>query len=177
MDDRPVLPSDHWQEPDFLLADIVSFMANKLEVGLGITLMCRGAVYTGTLVGEREFLRQANDLLKTLVRDSLPGASRAELKEVDSAFIYDRLFEDQYVDPNAPDDEAADAYHPQPIRFLHLQDPVIIYPGSTISFTESALPIMRIRLTEIDGWMMGRITIFAPEHRDRGGMPDSGFIQ
>lgn len=160
-----------------MLADIVSFMANKLEVGLGITLMCRGAVYTGTLVGEREFLRQANDLLKALVRDSLPSASRADLREVDAAFIYDQLFEDQYADSDVSGDQATDASRSQPIRFLHLQSPVIIYPGSTISFTESALPIMRIRLTEIDGWMMGRITIFAPEHRDRSGMPDSGFIQ
>jgi hypothetical protein len=38
---------------------------------------------------------------------------------------------------------------------------VIIYPGSTISFSDSPLPIMRIQLNAIDGWMLGRITVMA----------------
>ena len=59
-----------------------------------------------------------------------------------------------------------------PIRHLHLKDPVIIYPGSTLSFVDSALPILRIRLAAVDGWMLGRISVIS----DDDELPDVGFL-
>ena len=49
------------------------------------------------------------------------------------------------------------------IRHLHLKDPVIVFPHGILSLTESPLPIMRIRLTTIDGWLMGRMAIMDGE--------------
>ena len=51
---------------------------------------------------------------------------------------------------------------------------MLIYPGATLSFTESALPILRIRLAAIDGWMLGRISVIADDDDDV--LPDVGFI-
>jgi hypothetical protein len=83
------------------------------------------------------------------------------------------MVEDNYPPEDAADDEDAppDA---APIRHLHLKDPVIIYPGSTLSFMDSALPILRIRLAAVDGWMLGRISLISEDDED--DLPDVGFI-
>jgi hypothetical protein len=69
-----------------------------------------------------------------------------------------------------------EAFEVQPVRYLHLRDPVIIYPGATMSFQESPLPIMRIRLTEVEGWMLGRIMVMT-HHDEDETLPRGGFIQ
>jgi hypothetical protein len=67
--------SAFWQEPDFLLSDLVSLMANKADSQMGITLMVKGAILTGTLVGERDYLRRVNDMFKRMARVSLAKPS------------------------------------------------------------------------------------------------------
>ena len=69
---------------------------------------------------------------------------------------------------------AGDRFDVGNIRHLHLKDPVIIYPGATLSFMDSALPILRIRLAAVDGWMLGRISVIADDDDDE--LPDVGFI-
>ena len=49
--------NDFWQEPDFLLADLVSGFVNKGGMELGITLFVKGLVLTGTLTSEQEYLK------------------------------------------------------------------------------------------------------------------------
>ena len=172
--------SAYWQEPDFLLTDLVSLLANRLESDMGITLMIKGAILTGTLVSEREYLATLNNLFKTMARGSATKPTREQLEVIDEAFGFDELTEDSYperAEVNAEDgdeDDDEDAgFGGSPIRHLHLKDPVIIYPGSTLSFTESLLPILRIRLITIDGWMLGRITVM----RDDDEIPDIGLLQ
>jgi hypothetical protein len=167
---------DYWREPDFLLRDVVSFMANKMNSNLGITLMVRGAIMTGTLVGEREYLAGVNDLFKRMARENLTKPTREDLESIDEAFNYDAMTEDIYPGDDTVDDED-EAFEPQPVRYLHLRDPVIIYPGATMSFQESPLPIMRIRLTEVEGWMLGRIMVMAHPDLDDDTLPRGGFIQ
>jgi hypothetical protein len=161
--------SAYWQEPDFLLADLVSFLANKLETELGMTLMSRGAILSGTLVSEREYLATLNTMFKTLARDAVTKAPPQDADSLEDVFGFDDLAEDQYSEDAG--DEAE--FQASPIRHLHLKDPVLIYPGSTISFTESALPIIRLRLTSIDGWMLGRVQVT----HDNDDIPDFGLIQ
>ena len=162
--------SAYWQEPDFLLADLVSLMANKADSQMGITLMVKGAIMTGTLVGEREYLRRINEMFKRMARESLAKPTKEDLASIDESFGFDEMVEDSYPPEDAPEDENADA-DAAPIRHLHLKDPVIIYPGSTLSFMESALPILRIRLAAVDGWMLGRISMISDDE-----LPDVGFI-
>jgi hypothetical protein len=148
--------SAFWQEPDFLLSDLVSLMANKADSQMGITLMVKGAILTGTLVGERDYLRRVNDMFKRMARETLAKPSKEDLAEIDEAFGFDEMVEDNYPPEGAEDDENALPPDAAPIRHLHLKDPVIIYPGSTLSFMDSALPILRIRLAAVDGCLPAR---------------------
>ncbi len=169
--------SAYWQEPDFLLTDLVSLLANRSDSQMGITLMVKGAILTGTLVGEREYLRRVNDMFKRMARETLSKPTKEELTSIDEAFGFDELIEDDYPEPGEEDEDdesvESSAHEASPIRHLHLKDPVIIYPGSTLSFMDSALPILRIRLATIDGWMLGRISVIADDEDD---LPDVGFI-
>jgi hypothetical protein len=173
MDDFPDLAdlmpsggSDYWQEPDFLFANLVSLLANKMDAQLGVTLMVKGAIMTGTLVGEREYLKAVNEMFKSLAKSAIMSPSKDDLKAIDEAFAFDELTEDEY--PEGEEEAAESDFDPASIRFLHLRDPVIIYPGSALSFMESPLPIMRIRLTQVDGWMIGRMTLVSDDD-----LPDS----
>lgn len=162
--------SAYWQEPDFLLTDLVSLLANRVDSQMGVTLMVKGAVLTGTLIGERDYLRRINEAFKRMARESLTKPSKETLESIEEAFSFDDLVEDDY-----PQGEEGDKPpEASPIRHLHLKDPVIIYPNSTLSFMESELPVLRIRLAAIDGWMLGRISVISTD--DDGGLPDVGFI-
>jgi hypothetical protein len=165
--------SAFWQEPDFLLTDLVSLMANKADSQMGITLMVKGAIMTGVLVGEREYLRRVNEMFKRMARESITKPTKEDLAEIDESFGFDEMIEDNYPPDDAEEDEDAPT-DAAPIRHLHLKDPVIIYPGSTLSFMESALPILRIRLAAVDGWMLGRISMISEDDED--DLPDVGFI-
>jgi len=149
--------AQYWNEPDFLLGLLVSFLANKLNAEFGITLVVRGTVMTGTLVGERAYLGRMNDLFKTIARSSLIDPSDEDLSALEEAFGFEDMAEDIY--PRDEDEDADDDLAFPPIRYLHLRDPYILYPGAAMSFTESPLPILRLRLTEVDGWLPGRVNV------------------
>lgn len=166
--------SAFWQEPDFLLSDLVSLMANRADSQMGITLMVKGAILTGTLVGERDYLRRVNETFKRMAREALAKPSKQDLADIEESFGFDEMVEDNYPPEDAPPDEETPLPEVAPIRHLHLKDPVIIYPGSTLSFMDSALPILRIRLAAIDGWMLGRINLISEDDED--DLPDVGFI-
>lgn len=153
-----------------MLANIISLMANALDSGLGVTLMVHGAVITGTLVGEREYLRGVNNLFKAIARDTFEGMPEETLRAFEETLFFNELTEDDNDLP--PDsDTAGDADEPSQaalsepplIRHLHLRDPIIIYPSSTLSFRDSALPFMRLRLAAVDGWMLGRINVMSDD--------------
>lgn len=147
-----------WHEPDFLLGLLVSFMANKLDSEFGITLMVGGSVVTGTLVSERAYLQRMNDLFQTIVRSSMTNPSEDDLNLLEDAFGFEDMTEDTYPDDLEDDVEIEDAPY-SPIRHLHLRDPYILYPGSAMTFGESPMPLLRIRLTAVDGWLPGRVNV------------------
>ncbi|MCL4248156.1 MAG: hypothetical protein KJ065_08420 [Anaerolineae bacterium] len=165
--------AQYWNEPDFLLGLLVSFLANKLNAEFGITLMVRGTVMTGTLVSEHAYLGRMNELFKTIARSSLIDPSDEDLGALEEAFGFEDMAEDVYT--RDEDDESDEEMAFPPIRYLHLRDPYILYPGAAMSFTESPLPILRLRLTEVDGWLPGRVNVIdrtggdfePPFHGDR----------
>ncbi len=163
-----------WQEPDLLLGLLVSFLANKLSAEFGITLMVRGTVLTGTLVSERTYLTLVSDLFKSLAHQAIGEPEGEVAKALEAAFDFADMAED--ADDGRADGEA-DAVFP-PIRFLHLRDPFILYPGAAMSFSESPLPILRLRLTEVDGWLPGRVHVMdRPEDEFDNGFPTHKFTQ
>jgi hypothetical protein len=155
--------SGFWQEPDFLLADLVSAFVNRGGMQLGITVFMKGMVITGTLVSEREYLSTMSKMFAKQARKSLLHPTPEELKATEELFDFTGLTEDERADRENDESEDEDfdegEVHVPTIRHMHLKDPVILQPQSSISFSQSQLPIMRIRLTAVDGWMMGKVTL------------------
>jgi len=169
--------SDFWQEPDFLLADLVSGFVNKGGMELGITLFVKGLVLTGTLTSEQDYLKAISGMFATQAKKSLVNPSKQEIKNTEEVFDFtglaedvdltelygqrDAEFDDEPVEPDEEEfgDPAEDDRTMPTIRYLHLKDPVIIQPQPAVSFTHTQVSILRVKLTTIDGWMVGKVTV------------------
>jgi hypothetical protein len=158
--------SGFWQEPDPFLVDLVSGFVNKGGMELGITLFMKGQVITGTLVSEQDYLNAMSDLFAAQAKKSMVKPTKAELKATEDVFDFSHLAEDVESDPflDDPDDEDEEDFDLDDmvmpvIRHLHLKDPVILQPQPSISFSHSQISIIRIRLTAVDGWMIGKVTV------------------
>lgn len=172
----PVVPdSGFWQEPDFLLSDLISMLINRTGIQIGITLMVKGMIVSGTLVSEREYLAELSkyfqDQAKEAIKEIMNSASKKEvremLKEAEEAWDFTYMTEDNYRDEedeeededDADDDEDDEFDLPSDlseIRHLHLKDVEIVFPAPGLEFLQSRIPTWRIRLASIDGWLVGR---------------------
>jgi hypothetical protein len=45
------------------------------------------------------------------------------------------------------------------VRHLHLKDPLVLHPQNPVSYSHGQVSILRLRLTAIDGWMIGKVTL------------------
>lgn len=161
-----------WQEPDFLLNDLVSMFANLLDAEIGITLMVGGSILSGMLVGEQAYLKAVNSLVKRLARELDEEPVPEIVEELVNVFSPGRLTEDRVAEMmNSDEPESAitrkmedDLVERQmPLRYLHLRDPILIQPGTMLHFSDSDLPIMRLRLSQIDGWIIGRANVLSSD--------------
>lgn len=169
----PTLPdSGFWQEPDFLLTDLISMLVNRTGIPLGMTLMVRGMIVSGTLVSERDYLAelskyfqdQAKEAIKEIMSTATQKEVREMLKEAEEAWDFTYLAEDRDLDKDDDEDEddedEDDEFGPPldmtEIRYLHLKDVEVVFPAPGLEFLESRIPTWRIRLTSIDGWLVGR---------------------
>jgi hypothetical protein len=161
--------SGFWQEPDFLLADIISGFVNRGGMELGITLFIKGLVITGVLVSERDYLEALSKMFANQAKKSLVNPSRQDLKNTEEVFDFTGLAEDvdladdEYEENDDFDDLDMDERHYPTIRHLHLKDPVIIQPQPAVTFTHSQVSILRIRLKAVDGWMVGKVNMDADD--------------
>ncbi len=148
-----------WQEPDFVLSYLVSSLVNLGGAPLGITLMVNGSILTGTLMSEREYLETLTAMLQSQIRTSLSGLSPEERKMAENAFDLTELTEDFYPDVDEAEDDSVEDEPLGPgmttIKFIHLKDPIVVSPQPAIGFGEGLLPVMRIRLSMVNGWMLG----------------------
>jgi hypothetical protein len=176
--------SGFWQEPDPFLVDLVSGFVNKGGMELGITLFIKGQVMTGTLVSEQDYLNAMSDMFAAQAKKSMVKPTKEELKATEDVFDFTHLAEDidpaQFMPDLADVDEEdfdMDDNMPLPvIRHLHLKDPVILQPQPSISFSHSQISIVRIRLTAIDGWMIGKVTV-EDDSLDDDFMPPPSHIR
>jgi hypothetical protein len=139
-----------WDEPDFLLSYLVSSLVNLGGAPVGITLLIKGTVISGTLMSEREYLETLSNIMQQQVRDALANLPKKDRELAEKAFDFRDLTEDFY-----PEGEEDDEAEPEPLVFLHLHSPAVISPQPVISFSSGLFPVMRIRLSTIDGWMLG----------------------
>lgn len=185
--------SDFWKEPDFLLADLVSGFVNKGGMELGITLFVKGLVITGTLTREQDYLEAISSMFVNQAKKSMVNPTKQDIKSTEEVFDFTGLAEDidlaelygqrddEFEDEvdEEEEDEELDDFDPDEderampsIRHLHLKDPVIIQPQPAVSFTHSQVSILRIKLTAVDGWMVGKVTVdddlsdFPPPHNE-----------
>ncbi|MDX1996012.1 MAG: hypothetical protein SF029_26775 [bacterium] len=145
--------SAFWLEPDFVLADIVTTMVNLMELPIGITLFIKGAVLTGTLVSEREYLAALTEMFTSLAKQSFRPTGSKEVEEIEDAFSFQEMAETELPSAGESEDEVTML---PPVRHLHLRDATVLTPGPSISFAQSGFPMMRIRLNAVDGWMLGQ---------------------
>jgi hypothetical protein len=146
-----------WQEPDIILSYLVSSLVNMAGAPVGITLMVKGTILTGTLISEREYLEDLSEMLQAQIRRSLVNATEDERLAAESAFDLTDFLEDSYPDPDDFDEDDEDFPMPgfAPLFHLHLKDPVVISPQPSIGFSDGLFSVIRIRLSNIDGWMLG----------------------
>jgi len=175
-------PVAFWQEPDFLLTELVSLFANALDAELGVTLLVGGSVVSGTLIGERAYLKAVNGLVRRLSKDLLDRPTPEDLEAITGVFDPDRMVEDMLPGVVSDDQtgptlelETEQMSQPAPLRYLHLRDPILVQPGAMLSFGESELPIMRVRLTQVEGWIVGRASVLSHEALD-DAFPPGGLI-
>lgn len=159
-----------WQEPDLVLTYLVSSLVNLAGTPLGITLMVKGVVITGTLMSEREYLSTLTQMLQSQVRRSLGALSAEEREMAEAAFDLTDLTEDFYPDTDDDPDEEDFEMGMQMISHIHLKDPIVISPQPAIGFTDGIFPIMRIRLSNVDGWMLGTSMPGFGDMMDDGGI-------
>lgn len=173
-------PAAFWQEPDFLLTELVSLFANALDAELGITLIMGGAIISGTLIGERAYLKAVNGLVKRLSREMLDQPTADDLDAITGVFEPDRLVEDLLPAVTSENGTTAEIEtdlltQPPPLRYLHLKDPILVKPGVTLSFSGSELPILRVRLTQVEGWIVGHANVLSSDALD-DAFPPGGRI-
>ena len=145
-----------WQEPDFLLADIVHLLVNLAGLEIGVTLFVKGMTLTGILTSERSYLQDLSDTFRKRVQVKDKRMSQTERDELNAMFDFTRLSEStvaQELDEEGVPIPAGTS----PIRFVHLKNPMWIGPEGVMDFGHGSSPYIRLRLTLIDGWMLGEL--------------------
>jgi hypothetical protein len=118
-------------------------------------------------------------------KKSLVNPSKQEIKNTEEVFDFTGLaedvdltelygerepeFEDEIeeepdlpangIGPDGIEGEEDDDRTMPNIRYLHLKDPVIIQPQPAVSFTHTQVSSLRVNLTTVDGWMVGKVTV------------------
>lgn len=184
MDDFFMDESGYWQAPDFILSDIITTMVNMMDMPIGITIFMKGMILSGSLVSERQYLSSLSAVFQSLAQATFDDEGDGEMEsEIQRLFDFTKLTENDY-EMDEMDDEAFELPEEEepaneseeddedeidfeelyrmkkasvvPVRFMHLRDAMVLYPGASIGFRHSILPIVRIRINSIDGWILGQ---------------------
>jgi len=149
--------SSFWQEPDFLLADIIHMLVNVAELEIGVTLFVKGMTLTGVLTSEKEYLRDLTATFRKRVHlNNKKKMTKKEREEFNAMFDFTRLSETNVAQEL---DEEGVSMPPgmSSIRFLHLKNPMLLGAEGVMDFAQGDTPYIRLRLTLIDGWMLGQV--------------------
>ena len=171
-----------WLEPDTVLANVITAMVNMMGMPIGITLFIKGTVISGTLVSEKEYLEKLTEVFQSAAKQSINPNNKEEAEIIEEIFDFTKLGDNNLLfgdeDEEADDEDVDSAVEDIPvyIRYLHIRDFSILTPNPPLSFGASSFPILRIRLTAIDGWMLGHSTPHDFEVNDFGDKPDKGEV-
>lgn len=133
-------------ECDFLLALLVRIVNDDPSQVTGVTLTVRGAVISGTLASGAEYLEAMAEAVDEAVRhdtsdEPKPGSLATYYRDCAKRFYGDDVDGDDMT-----------------LTFVHLRDAQVYQAG-----WGHAIPTpgtwWRGRLTSVDGWMLGRLTL------------------
>ncbi|MFZ4814412.1 MAG: hypothetical protein ACOYL5_07750 [Phototrophicaceae bacterium] len=175
-------------EPDFILNYIVAGLVNGIGVEIGITLMLRGLVMTGTMVSEKTYLEGVTKTLTEQIDFNDPNTPPEvresirqilDLRDLTEFSMADYMMAnaaqmEEYEDDDEDDDFDDDDYAPDippPLQYLHIKDPMMLAGDPPVAFSEGSGVVIRIRMQSIDGWMLGRLLPNTPpdDFLDFGG--------
>jgi hypothetical protein len=136
----------NWQEPDGLLATLVS-MANKGTASFDITFLCKGAVLAGTIVGGNHYMDALGKAISTGMERSSPNIPKDELLALRDYFkdLGEKIY---------PSDNEASGGERLEKTFVHLKNVEVIAPQSWSA--QSEFPYWRLQLGTVDAWTLGR---------------------
>lgn len=146
--------SSFWHEPDFLLADIVHLMVNLAEMEIGVTLFIKGKTITGVLTSEKTYLKDLSDTFRKRVHINKQNMTKQEQAEFESMFDFTHLAEST-ISQQLDEEGITVPGRISPIRFLHIRNPIILGSRRVMNFAHGDTPYIRIRLSMVDGWMLG----------------------
>ncbi len=163
-----------WDEPDFVLTYIVTALVNGMGMEIGMTFMVRGVLVSGTLISEDSYLDLLTQRLQqqiSLDDTDAPAEAREALKTVLDLRSLKEFSPDDYVPPVDEDDFDEDdlplspddlgdldpGEMPPALQHVHIKDPLIVAGDQSVGFGEGGDILYRLRLTSIDGWMVGRL--------------------
>jgi Fe2+ transport system protein FeoA len=148
--------SAYWNEPDFLLADIVNAFVNMSELEIGVTLFVKGRTITGTLVSEKQYLRDLSKTFRNRVQVKKTGkTTKKDRAELNQMFDFTELSESNVAEQLDEFGMHRNKEFPA-IRFLHMKNPVMVEVNGIVDFGQMPSTYIRVRLTQIDGWMLGQ---------------------
>lgn len=169
-----------WLEPDTVLANVITAMVNMMGMPIGITLFVKGTVISGTLVSEQEYLEKLTEVFQSAAKQSISPNNKEESEIIEEIFDFTKLGDNNLfvADEDTDDDEIDSEPEDTPlyIRYLHIRDFSILTPNPPLSFGSSSFPILRLRLTAIDGWMLGQSTPHDFDVNEFGDNPDKGEV-
>jgi len=148
--------SAFWQEPDFLLADIIHMLVNIAELEIGVTLFVKGMTLTGVLTSEKNYLRDLTATFRKRVHLKNKKMTKKEREEFNAMFDFTRLSESN-VAQELDEEGVSMPAGVSSIRFLHLKNPMLLGADGVMDFAQGDTPYVRLRLTLIDGWMLGQV--------------------
>lgn len=141
-----------WQEPDFLLNDLVTLLVHRANVELDVTLFIKGMMLAGTLVAESIYLSALTEVFMNKAKSAMPDLTDDDLNKLSQAMDFKNLASEDVVGDELIDTGVV------PLRYIHLKDPQVVSGANAMGFANSEIPIVRLRLNMVDGWLLGRAT-------------------
>jgi hypothetical protein len=142
--DEPQIPEEHAEDRcDWLLEDLVK-LAN-CGFSVSATLMVGGTLLSGQLLGGKGYFEEFTALL-----ESAQSGQESKVAETQAVLADQfRKTAEKAYDPDHPS-----ASHPQ---YLHIRAAEILGSAGSVAFGTDTPTILRIRLSRIDGFILGRV--------------------
>ena len=160
-DEQKVLDEYDFQEPDKMLASLVS-LVNKQGATYDITFVVDGVMLTGTIVSGNEYVSSMGEIFANIAwTDDLGGKHVLDTETQQSIRekyrnIADEKYPKQRLGANSDQDEEHQVDE-MVIAYIHLRNLQVVLPANNVNFNyNNQFPYWRFRLSEISGWTFGR---------------------